>query len=282
MKKLTDRPYWDTFHEEILVPKTGPAGDRRRSLARRMLGEKLHSFRLSYHHHRLFRVILPSLLPHEPGLKIVEIGSAPGRFLVDFKEIFGYDPYGIEYSEVGVKNNRAVFAQHGIDPDHVIQGDALDPDLIDAWRESFDIVMSMSFIEHFQDSAAVIRAHVELLKPGGHLVVIAPNLSGVNRRLYGFFNPEDLAAHNLAITNLKAFRRLFDCLPVAPLFCDAYGVFTFQLYKPVPGSSRAKMLRAGKVVQQGLNIAYRGILGDKGRGKDGTCPYLLFVGRKNG
>jgi SAM-dependent methyltransferase len=283
MTKLTDRPYWDRFHEEILVPDTtAPTGPAKPSLASKLLGQKLYSYRLSYNHHRLFNVLLPSLLPSEPNLKVVELGSAPGRFLVDFVKQFGYDPYGIEYSDVGVQNNRMVFEQNGIDPDHVIQGDALDPELLAAHRESFDIVMSMSFIEHFEDTAGIVQSHVELLKPGGHLVIIAPNLSGLNERLYGFFNPDDLAAHNLAITNPKAFAGLFDDLPVTPMFCDAYGKFTFQLYKPVPGTMKAKLLKLGKVAQQGMNIMYRLAHGDEGRGSDGTCPFMLYVGRKNG
>jgi len=282
MSKLTDRPYWDQFHQEILLPENMPSGTPRNSLSRRLLGKRLHSYRVSYHHHRLFNVILPSLLPHKPGLKIVEVGSAPGRFLIDFKNHFGYDPYGIEFSDVGVQNNRTVFEKNGINPDQVIRGDALDPELIDTWRESFDIVMSMSFIEHFEDTDAILRSHVDLLKPGGELVIIAPNLSGLNRRLYGFFNPKDLVAHNLAITNISAFRRLFKDLPIDPLFCDAYGIFTFQLYKPVPGTVRSKALRACKVMQQGINIMHRVTRGDHGRGLDGTCPYLLFVGRKHG
>jgi 2-polyprenyl-3-methyl-5-hydroxy-6-metoxy-1,4-benzoquinol methylase len=280
MSKLTDRSYWDQFHEEILVPKDITAEPAKKSLPRRLLGERLYSYRLSYHHHRLFNVILPKFLPQQKGLKVVELGSAPGRFLIDFKNRFGYDPYGLEYSEVGIQNNRGVFEQNGVDPDQVIPGDVLDPELINQHRESFDIVMSMSFIEHFENTAAIVQAHVDLLKPGGTLVIIAPNLSGLNRQMYGFFNPKDLAAHNLKITNVSAFRELFHDLPVEPLFCDAYGVFSFQLYKPVPGTLRAKILRIGKVMQQGINIMHHALRGDTGRGLDGTCPYLLYVGRK--
>ena len=149
-------------------------------------------------------------------------------------------------------------------------------------RESFDIVMSMSFIEHFDDTAGIVQSHVELLKPGGYLVIIAPNLSGLNRRLYGYFNPDDLAAHNLDMTNPTVFRGLFDELPVEPLFCDPYGIFSFLLFKPVPGAWKTKLLKVGQVLQQGLNIMYRLARGDEGRGADGTCPYLLFVGRKHG
>lgn len=45
-------------------------------------------------------------LPKTKGLKIVEIGSAPGWNLLNFKERLGYVPFGIEYSHVGAEQNR--------------------------------------------------------------------------------------------------------------------------------------------------------------------------------
>jgi 2-polyprenyl-3-methyl-5-hydroxy-6-metoxy-1,4-benzoquinol methylase len=43
-------------------------------------------------------------------------------------------------------------------------------------REAFDVVLSGGFIEHFTDVAAIVQKHLQLLKPGGRLVVMIPNL----------------------------------------------------------------------------------------------------------
>jgi 2-polyprenyl-3-methyl-5-hydroxy-6-metoxy-1,4-benzoquinol methylase len=44
------------------------------------------------------------------------------------------------------------------------------------WR-----LVSWGLIEHFTDTESVISAHVNLLKPGGILIVSIPNLRGFNR-----------------------------------------------------------------------------------------------------
>jgi len=280
MSKLTDQDYWDKFHETIIFPESQMVRPARPSLAKRLLGHRLHSYRLSYTDHLLFDVILKKHLPARPGLKVVELGSAPGRFLIDLKRRFGYDPYGIEYSAVGVANNRETFVANGVDPSQVIQGDVTSPEIQNAWHEAFDIVFSLSFIEHFSDPAQLITAHLGLLKRDGYLVVVAPNLNGLNRKLYGFFNPSDLVAHNLEITNLKAFESLFRDQPIAPLYCGHYGTFTFQLYKPVPGAGRTKLLLLGKKLQQGINILYRLVLRDRGWESNSLSPFMVFIGRK--
>ena len=280
MAKLTDQKYWDSFHEKILHPDQPSRPPGRKSLPRRLLGERLYSYRLSYTDHRLFGVILKKFLPQDPELKVVELGSAPGRFLVELRRRFGYQTYGIEFSDVGVANNRELFAANGIDPDQVIQGDVLSGELQAEWREAFDIVFSLSFIEHFSDPQEMLAAHLALLKKDGYLVVAAPNFHSLNRKLYGFFNHEDLVAHNLDLTNLEAFRKLFADAPVEPLFCDLYGTFTFQMYKPVPGAARTRLLLAGKQLQQGINILYRLFLGDRGWESNALSPFMVFIGRK--
>ncbi|MBK9303563.1 MAG: methyltransferase domain-containing protein [bacterium] len=280
MSKLTDKNYWDHFHEEICVPKTAAVERTDKSLARRLLGKRLYSYRSSYTEYRLYEVILKKFLPRQPGLKVVELGSAPGGYLVELHRRFGYDPYGIEYSEVGVANNRKTFVANGIDPEQVICGDVTSPEIQRDWREAFDIVFSLSFIEHFSDPDRMIDAHLGLLKKNGMLVIVAPNLNGLNKRIYGFFNSADLAAHNLAITNLAAFRDLFSEVPVEPLFCGLYGTFSFQMYKILPGAKRTLLLKIGKQMQQGINILYRLVLRDRGWESNSLSPFMVFIGRK--
>ena len=52
----------------------------------------------------------------------------------------------------------------------------------------FDVVMSRGFIEHFDEPSSVVDRHLDLLKPGGLLVVSIPNLRGVNGLLTRFFH----------------------------------------------------------------------------------------------
>ncbi len=76
-----------------------------------------------YSDYLLWDVIFPRYLPRREGLKVVEIGSAPGDTLVRLKETFSFIPYGVEYSPQGAELNRKTFREHNIDASNVIEAD---------------------------------------------------------------------------------------------------------------------------------------------------------------
>ena len=41
----------------------------------------------------------------------------------------------------------------------------------------FDVIVFSDILEHLYDPIAVLTAHVELLKPGGHILVSLPNIA---------------------------------------------------------------------------------------------------------
>ena len=116
----------------------------------------------------LFWQICKQYLPKKNGLKMLEIGSAPGDQLVQFKRIFGYDPYGVEYSESGATLNRHVFALNDISPDQVIYSDFFSKDFQEQYCSYFDIVLSRGFIEHFAEPKTYQDAF-QLIKKRRHL-----------------------------------------------------------------------------------------------------------------
>src|SRR5262245_25117571 len=158
----------------------------------------------------LWDVIFPEHFRGLEGAKVVEIGSAPGEFLVRFSNQYRCIPYGIEYSEVGVDVNRATFERHGFDPRNVIHADFFDDALRERYAEYFDVVFSKGFIEHFTDLGPLIQRHLDLLKPGGYLLVDVPNFRGMNNPLARFFDRGAIPRHNLEIMEHAAFSKLFD------------------------------------------------------------------------
>lgn len=52
-------------------------------------------------------------LKNEKIVKIVEIGSAPGFFVIEIAKIFSAQPYGIEKSENGYEMNKRIFFFYG-------------------------------------------------------------------------------------------------------------------------------------------------------------------------
>ncbi len=140
----------------------------------------------------------------KPGMRYLEIGCAPGRLLawvaIDRKARVA----GLDYSPVGITAAEELFRSLALDVDLRCE-DVFGPTFA---PESFDVVTSFGLIEHFDDPAPVVHQHVMLTKPGGLSIVVVPNYGGIYRRLQGYFDPENLAIHNLAIMDRSALAAL--------------------------------------------------------------------------
>lgn len=143
---------------------------------------------------RCFAAWLRAALAGESG-EVFEVGCAPGKWLAVAHDAAGLRPSGIEYSPAGVAATRRNFALLGIEPRELIDGDffAIEPEA------RFDVVLSLGFIEHFDDPAAVLDRTLGWVRPGGVLVVGVPNFRGVHGLLQRALDPKVLAAHNLAV-----------------------------------------------------------------------------------
>jgi SAM-dependent methyltransferase len=130
--------------------------------------------------------------PVARGDRLLELGCAPGRWLVWYAERFGADVEGVEYTPFGADQTRANLAACGVEGTvHEVDFWDFEP------AERYDVVLSLGFIEHFGNVEGAFRRHVDLVAPGGRLVLTVPNFQGVNRRLAKFCDPDWLALHNL-------------------------------------------------------------------------------------
>jgi SAM-dependent methyltransferase len=214
------------------------------------------------------------------GAAAVEIGSAPGDYIVRFSQGHDCVPYGIEYSEVGVEVNRRVFSRHGFDPDNVIQADVFSDEFSRRYREQFDVVLSKGFVEHFEDLHPVIDRHVTLLKPGGYLVVTVPNLRGANKTFARLLDEKAIPRHNLKIMQKPVYQDLFVRPDLQQLFCDYYGTFSFYLFTSGKSRIRGRALKTLHKLQPLLNLSFRTLLGENGAESARFSPFLIYIGRK--
>jgi SAM-dependent methyltransferase len=60
----------------------------------------------------------------------------------------------------------------------------------------WDVVGSFGLVEHFDDPAQVIRRHLELLVPGGYLVLAIPNHAGINGQILDRVDRHKSSLHN--------------------------------------------------------------------------------------
>lgn len=281
MDRLTEKSYWnDVYTETKLQPQTTTTQPGKPGI-KGFLKYYLDEYWRDYAEYREWEAIYPSFLPKTKGLKIIEIGSAPGTNLVQFQQTFGYESYGVEYTEAGAHLNRAVFSQNGLDPNHVIHADAFSESFLARYEGYFDLVISRGFIEHFTELEPVIDAHLRLLKPGGKLIVTIPKLTGVPNLLFRLFNPAVIPMHNLNIMNKKSFADLFQRAELQSLFCAYYGTFKVHVCggEHLSGS-KASIMNFLKNCQLLLNLLFRAVLGKRGAESHWFSPFLIYIGTK--
>ncbi len=278
--ELASRDHWDdVWTRDRSALEVEAIRDERGSLRR--LAEPLAAHMRDYSEHALWDVLYPRYVPRRAGGKVVEIGRAPGSFLVRFARTFDLEPFGIEYTPGGAEMNREVFRRSGFSDANVIEGDFFDSQLLARHRARFDVVISRGFVEHFTDVGSVIERHVALLKPGGLLIVAIPRFRGVYRAWKQAFDAEDLARHNLDIMEKAAFAQAFAGQPLEPYYCGYYGGISFQRFLPQGESAPARTARRVlRRATQPLNGLLRLALRGPGLENRWLSPNLIYLGKR--
>src|SRR5579862_6625978 len=107
--------------------------------------------------------------PTDAGASVLEVGCAPAKWLVFYAERFGARVAGIEYSEKGAEISRANLQLAGI------EGTIYHGDFFSVTPGLFDLVLSLGFIEHFDDLDQAFDRHVTCVAEQGRLAIGVPN-----------------------------------------------------------------------------------------------------------
>lgn len=202
-RELTEQKYWDSRWARLKLP-----AEVKRNTSKFVTGELI----------RLFDMYLPK----KDGLRILEIGGAPGRWLAYFKKDFHYDIHGIDYSFTGcakmqenfdLLNLKATIHRFNILTD--------DPSSLPL----FDIVYSFGFIEHFGDIESILEKHLTLVKEEGILMLGVPNFSGITKLILQKTSPGILLTHNLEAMALKTYDAFEEKYSLKPIFRGYLGGF---------------------------------------------------------
>lgn len=275
MKNLTKKEYWDSLYSEMEKDKND------KSIFSSFKKWIKHKTR-DYSNYLIWDVILPKYLTLPEKKKIIEIGCAPGKYLINFKNNFGFDPYGVEYSEEGARIAKQNFNKNGINPDHIIKADFFDQNFQDRYKENFDLVFSRGFIEHFDNPENAVSGHLNLVKTGGLVVISIPNLSGVNRFIARRMNIDSFILHNTSIMNKEKFCKLFPADKLETIFCGYVGIFSFGLFNTKTNREwRYYTYRILLLLQRSFDLLLRLLFGRVNLIKSRfSSPYLLYIGIK--
>jgi SAM-dependent methyltransferase len=128
------------------------------------------------------------------GQCLVEMGCGGSKYLPWFAHEMGFAVEGIDYSESG-----CIAARRALDavdqPGRIYCVDFMELDASFAAR--YDVVTSFGVVEHFMESAALLRRFATVLKPGGHMITFVPNLKSLAGYLIKRLNRELYDTHKL-------------------------------------------------------------------------------------
>lgn len=198
--KLTGQTFWEDYWEG----KPGQKSGKKTSL---LIREILKTF--------------DRLLPSTKGLTILEVGGAYGEYLLYLTRRFEYKAYSLDYSRIGNEQTLETFSKAGL-PVEVFERDLFSDN---SDLPKFDIVYSLGFIEHFDDPEKVVAKHLDLLKPGGILLLGVPNYAGIYQPVLKRLAPSIAQTHNMQIMNLEKWNVFEEKLPMQSVFKGYIGGF---------------------------------------------------------
>jgi SAM-dependent methyltransferase len=107
--------------------------------------------------------------------EVVEAGCARSGVLPLLATRLGLKVSGVDYSPAGCEQARRLLQSASVDGEiHCCDIFALPP----ALHQRFDGVISLGLIEHFTNTSSVLQALAALLRPGGIMISIVPNMCG--------------------------------------------------------------------------------------------------------
>jgi 2-polyprenyl-3-methyl-5-hydroxy-6-metoxy-1,4-benzoquinol methylase len=132
--------------------------------------------RTSYFHRRLIALLSTHVTP---GASVLEVGCGGSVWLPALAR-GGADCWGIDYSRPGL-DLLARTLERQCARATLVAGDFFDASALPAHR--FDLVYSVGLVEHFSPPDMLLGRIAEVLAPGGTVITVIPNFTGVWGRL---------------------------------------------------------------------------------------------------
>lgn len=207
--ELTEKQYWENFWDNVKIP---------------------HKVDLKFSNDANIASILNKFLINDINKQAFEVGCAPGKWLVYLADKFSYQVDGCEYIEAASKVTRKNLDVCGIKKYNIYTGDFFKLQM----NKQYDVVLSLGFIEHFEDVDNACRKHADLLKKDGILIFGVPKITGLNyyiaQQVDKSIEDKLIPNHNLKIMNLEYFENLDKIIGCKKLFVNTIGGFEPALF----------------------------------------------------
>ncbi|MFZ5437827.1 MAG: class I SAM-dependent methyltransferase [Patescibacteria group bacterium] len=156
----------------------------------------------------------------------LEIGGFPGYFAVYYNKYLGFKSYLLDF----VIDKKIIT--------NLLKKNSLNKNDLTVYEQDFfkfktnkkyDVVFSSGFIEHFDNFDEVINKHWQLTNKGGVMLIILPNLLGLNGHVQLFFDPNNLNIHNLKSMDIQNLRKIVKTLKPKKSEVNYYGGLSIWL-----------------------------------------------------
>ncbi len=252
---LTDGPYWERFWAQSsarLTPSRGPIADfvREQSLE-----------------------ILSTHVP--PGQRWIEIGCANSRFLYDFPIRLGSRLDGVDIVESALTSTGAELGRHGIDANLRLH-DFRSPTAEEV--NTYDGAISWGFVEHFAECVSVHQDLMRYVKPGGLVISVVPNLTGLPGLLQQWLDMSTFLHHN--VLTAETLRESAEAAGLEVISSEP--VISLNLAVVNPASRAPAFRRSVQGLFAGVSRAHAVVDNVRRRRptrRHWSAPYLMLVAR---
>jgi len=111
------------------------------------------------------------------------LGCGTSIWLPYFVREFGFKVSGVDYSEIGCRQEKQILQQAEVEGE-IVCADFFNPPAY--LLEKSDYVYSFGVAEHFTPTEDCLSAFASFLKPGGTMITMIPNMTGAVGRLQKF------------------------------------------------------------------------------------------------
>ena len=108
--------------------------------------------------------------------RILDVGCGSGSFL-SLMRSFGYETVGVEVDGRAVEHARA--------KGHMVYQGSLESHRLEA--NSFDCIRFSHVLEHLESPGRSLREAERLLRPGGSIIILVPNIASAAARFFGTY-----------------------------------------------------------------------------------------------
>lgn len=224
--------------------------------------------------HQRFHALFQRHLRGRAGRTFLEVGCAQSSWLPYVHSVYGCRVTGIDYSPTGCRMARQLLDEAGV-PGEVYERD-LFGDITDLER-SADILFSLGFIEHFEDTAGTLTRMGRMIRPGGIVITVIPNFAGWLGRIQERVYPEVYRMH--VVMDADDLEQVHRKTGFETVEAGYIGSIATEVAKyPIPCPLRFRILR--KVLKK-VTKACWAIFRAAGRHPETRrfSPYIVYVGR---